>query len=67
MNYYEFYIKKIKPIEKKYTRLCILYSLFKFKCYKKERDFYNKLLITYYKYLKNNPNHLKVLASKFNN
>jgi len=51
---YKYYIKIIKPIEKKYTNLCILYSVFKFKCIKTKINFYNKILINYYKMLQQN-------------
>ena len=48
---YEYYVNEIKPIEKKYTRLCILYSIFKFKYFKNKSEFYNNILICYYKSL----------------
>lgn len=47
-NNYKYYVKVIKPLEKKYTVLCTLYSIFKFKCLEKQKDLCNKLLINYY-------------------
>ena len=51
---YKYYINIIKPIEKKYTNLCILYTIFKFNFIKNKIDFYNKILINYYLMLQNN-------------
>ena len=48
---YEYYKKNIKPLEKKYTRMCILYSIFKFKYFKNKMNFYNIILINYYRTL----------------
>jgi len=48
---YKYYVKVIKPIEKKYTKMCILYNVFKFNFIKNKRDFYNNILINYYKML----------------
>ena len=56
---YLYYIKIIKPIEKKYTKMCILYSIFKFKVFKNKMNFYNKILINYYKKLQNNYKNLE--------
>jgi len=65
-NEYNFYVKVIKPLEKKYNKLCILYSIFKFKFLKEKLKTYNNHLIIYYimitkneNYLKNLENHLK--------
>lgn len=58
---YEYYIKVIKPIEKKYTNMCILYNIFKFNYFKHKKDFYNKILINYYKILQNNDKFLAIL------
>ena len=60
---YNFYIKTIKPLEKKYTRLCILYSFFKFKFIKNKIIFYNKVLIKYYGLFQNDNNRLKELEN----
>lgn len=57
-NEYNYYINIIKPIEKKYTRLCIFYSIIKLKSIKNKINFYNKILINYYKMLQHN-NYLK--------
>ena len=51
---YEFYIKNIKPLEKKYYKFCILYSIFKLEYFYHKKKFYNKLLVHYYKTIKNN-------------
>lgn len=67
MKYEYYYIKKIKPIEKKYTRLCILYSIFKFNFIKVKINYYNKILISYYKDLKNNNKNLNAMEKYFNN
>lgn len=47
----EYYIKVIKPLEKKYQLYCTLYNIFKFKYFKEKRDLYNNILIIYYKTL----------------
>lgn len=60
-NAYEYYIKIINPIEKKYTKMCILYSFFKCKYFYNKMNFYNKILINYYKMLQNNLDTLKEL------
>lgn len=46
---YDYYINVIKPIEKKYTRMCILYNIFKLNYFKQQRNLYNIILINYYK------------------
>lgn len=48
-NDYEFYIKIIKPLEKKYNQMCTLYSLFKLEKFRTKRNQYNNLLNYYYK------------------
>ena len=55
-NIYNYYLKNIKPIEKKYTIVCTLYNIFKLNFLKKRMNYYNSLLIKYYKTLKNNYN-----------
>lgn len=52
---YDYYKKTIKPLEKKYNRYCILYNLFKLRTFKKLKEYYNLLLILYYKYIIDNP------------
>ena len=54
MDKYVEYQQIIKPIEKKYNRLLLLYSYFKFSFFKRRLDYYNKILINYYKYLLEN-------------
>lgn len=44
-NYYK---KYIKPIEKKYTLMCILYNKFKLKYFKDKMNLYNEILINHY-------------------
>lgn len=56
---YDYYKSIIKPIEKKYNRLCTLYSIFKCNFLKNKVDYYNELLIVYYKYLSKNPDVIK--------
>lgn len=51
---YEFYITNIKPLEKKFNRYCLLHSIFKWKYFYNKKEFYNKLLIKYYKTLSSN-------------
>jgi len=53
-NNYEYYLKYIKPIEKKYTKLCTIYSFFKLNYIKNRINFYNRILNIYYRNLKNN-------------
>ncbi len=59
MKNVEYYLKVIKPLEKKYTKMCIFYSLFKFKYFEKKKNFYNKILNYYYLMLTKNPHILK--------
>ena len=47
MKKYDEYQELIKPIEKKYNRLLLLYSHFKWKFLKKKIDNYNKILNNY--------------------
>ncbi len=54
MKKYDEYQELIKPIEKKYNRLLLLYSHFKWKFLKKKIDNYNKILNSYYQYLLQN-------------
>ena len=51
---YDYYIKNIKPLEKKYYKFCLLYSTFKLEYFYHKKMFYNKLLIHYYKTIQNN-------------
>ena len=51
---YEEYQKIIKPIEKKYNRLLLLYSHFKWNFLKNRIDSYEKILYNYYHYLLKN-------------
>lgn len=53
-NEYNYYIRIIKPIEKRYNFYCILYSIFKFNWLYKKKTFYNKLLVYYYRMLQKN-------------
>lgn len=62
---YKYYLDTIKPIEKKYNQLCIIYSFFKFKWLKKKIDHYNSLLVLYYKMIKDTPEYLKNLEKEF--
>lgn len=62
---YKYYLDTIKPIEKKYNQLCIIYSFFKFKWLKKKIDYYNSLLVLYYKMIKDTPEYLKNLEKEF--
>lgn len=65
-NPYDYYIEKIKPIEKKYSRICILYAIFKLPCLKNKKTFYNNILINYYKMLQDNTKDLEEIINKFN-
>lgn len=65
-NEYNYYLKIIKPIEKKYNRLCILYSIFHFKYFKNKKKLYNLLLIKYYRLLQENTNYANKLEEKLN-
>ena len=55
-NNFEYYIKYIKPLEKKYSFICHLYSYFNCKYLYNKKKFYNKLLIFYYKTIQKNDN-----------
>lgn len=66
-NEYNYYLKVIKPLEKKYNRVSFLYSLFKFKYLKNKRSMYNRLLTIYYKMLYDNTNYSKKLAKQLKN
>lgn len=53
-NNYEQHLNKIRELEKKYAKMHILYNIFKLNFLKRKLDFYNKLIIYYYKLLINN-------------
>ena len=53
-NEYKYYLKEIKPLEKKYTKICYYYEIFKFQFLKNKKMSYNNLLRFYYKTLKSN-------------
>ena len=63
-NEYKYYISIIKPLEKKYNRICIFYSIFKFKWLKDQKRFYNNLLINYYSMLQKNNTYVKKLEKQ---
>jgi len=63
-NEYNYYINVIKPIEKKYNRVCFLYSIFKFSFLKEKKNIYNKMLINYYKMLQKNITYTKKLEDQ---
>lgn len=65
-NEYNYYLNIIKPIEKKYNRMCFLYSFFKLNHFKKKKNLYNIILINYYKLLQNNINYANNLEKKIN-
>ena len=48
---YKYYKKVIKPIEKKYKKIFILYSIFKLNYFNNKKEFYNNILICYYRTL----------------
>ncbi len=64
---YYYYLKVIKPIEKKYTRMCILYQIFKINYFKNKRDIYNKILIIYYNMLQHNSYNLDIIKKNLDN
>lgn len=64
---YNYYVNIIKPLEKKYNRVSLLYSIFKFKFLKDKKTTYNKFLITYYTMLFNNMTYTKKLEREFKN
>ncbi len=45
---YLFYKEIIKPLEKKYNKMCTLYNILGFKSLKTKRNYYNILLKEYY-------------------
>lgn len=61
---YNFYVKVIKPLEKKYNRLCFLHSIFKFKFLKDKMKTYNNYLIIYYIMINKDDNYLKKLEKQ---
>lgn len=63
---YDYYIKMVKPIEKKYNRISFLYYTFNFKCLREKKSFYNKLLINYYKMIQNDSTYFKNLEKEIN-
>jgi len=63
---YKYYINIIKPIEKKYTKMCILYSIFKWNFFKKQMNLYNNILINYYRMLQDNVDILEDLDRTIN-
>lgn len=65
-NEYNYYVTIIKPIEKKYDRMCILYSIFRLNCFYERKNFYNKLLINYYKMLQTDKEYAKKLENQIN-
>jgi len=66
-NAYKYYVNIIKPIEKKYTKMCIFYSLLKFNYFKNRMLLYNNILINYYTMLQKNPTILEELDKQINN
>jgi len=64
MNY-SYYKKIIYKVEKRYTRMCILYSIFKNNYYKNEMNYYKKLLILYYRLLIKNKDILNNILLNF--
>jgi len=66
-NEYKYYISIIKPIEKKYNRICIFYSIFKFKWLENKKKTYNNLLINYYKMLQKNNKYTENLEKQLKN
>jgi len=60
---YNYYLNVIKPIEKKYTSLCIIYKFIKIRCINRKISFYNSMLINYYNVLQKK-NKLKFLNKK---
>lgn len=63
-NEYKFYIKVIKPLEKKYNKLSILCCVFKFKFLKEKLQSYNNQLLIYYMMINKNHNYLRNLAKQ---
>ena len=48
---YEYYLKIIKPLEKKYIKLCTIYKFTKLKLLKSRIIYLQKLILLYYKSL----------------
>ena len=65
-NEYNYYISIIKPIEKEYNRMCILYSIFKLKYFKEKKHYYNNLLIYYYRILQKNYKYYQFIEKELN-
>ena len=61
---YNYYIKHIKPLEKKYNKFCLLYNLFKWPYFYSKKSFYNKLLIKYYKTSQNSQKLINTLEKR---
>ena len=64
---YNYYITIIKPIEKKYNRMCVLYSIFGLNVLKEKKNFYNTLLLKYYQMLQNDKLYTKKLEEMLTN
>lgn len=64
---YKYYNSIIKPIEKKYNIVCILYSIFQFKWLKEKKKTYNNLLIHYYRMLQKNNRYTENLEKQIKN
>ncbi len=62
---YAYYVKIIKPIEKKYNRMCTLYQIFKLDCFLVKRNMYNKIIVNYYKMLLKDKKALKEIENYF--
>ncbi len=64
-NNLEYYFMVIKPLEKKYSRMCTLYSIFKLNLFKKKRNKYNMIINNYYSFLLNNKDSLEEIQNSF--
>ena len=65
-NEYDYYISIIKPIEKKYNRMCILYSLIKINYFKTKKQHYNKVLIKHYRLLQKRTKNSNIFIKSLN-
>lgn len=63
---YNYYIAIIKPLEKKYNKICLLYSIFKLDYFKEKKKLYNLLLIIYYKKLQQDYTYTKAIEEEIN-
>lgn len=64
-NEYNYYVKTIKPLEKKYNFFSYLYSIMPLNIFKKKMHYYDLIVTMYYKTLKDYPEYAKKIGETF--